>query len=471
MFCVNCQQLMTPGDKFCMYCGTKLPELQSESFQDRLEFPRLKKGQRLDLKNIRDSKEAFYFFFVPIPACFLAVVLLYFAFTDIQVLVTIIAVVLFLIAFYWISLKLLFAAVLGDSIKVGPNQYPQIYFLIREACECLGIDPPAVLIMQGHGLFEVLVAKIFSRRGFMILTSNLVDDLTERGSSREMMFFVGRQLGLISTGYFRLWVLKHMLGRFAFLFYLAWQRHCQMTADRIGLLVAGDLYAAEQALLIITSGSSIAPNTNLEALTEQRRELFDSYWSWIQLGLSGYPYMVDRIIRLREFANRAAGEGIQSHAPVAIGALPITHRPIRAVPLMIVHGHDLAARLELENFLLRNLPHVAPVAMIAQTDGARSLPEKFERIASEVKGAVALLTPDDVAINYQTANISERSRQNVIIEVGWFWGRFGRQQCLLLVRGKVELPSDLSGVEVHRYEKSPTECSEVLRSFIASIER
>jgi hypothetical protein len=43
-----------------------------------------------------------------------------------------------------------------------------------------------------------------------------------------------------------------------------------VTADRLGLLVAGDLYAAEQALLIITAGSGMAANTNLRAIKEQR---------------------------------------------------------------------------------------------------------------------------------------------------------------------------------------------------------
>ena len=87
--------------------------------------------------------------------------------------------------------------------------------LVKEASDILGIVPPDVFVMQGHGFFEVLVAKYFSRRGVMILMSNLVDDLTERGSSRELMFFIGRQLGLIATGFFRWWVVKHTLGQFA----------------------------------------------------------------------------------------------------------------------------------------------------------------------------------------------------------------------------------------------------------------
>jgi hypothetical protein len=40
----------------------------------------------------------------------------------------------------------------------------------------------------------------------------------------------------------------------------------------------------------------------------------------------------------------------------------------------------------------------------------------------------------------------------------------------LLTRGDLEMPSDLSGVEIHRFEVSPIECAEVVRDFITNIE-
>jgi len=243
-----------------------------------------------------------------------------------------------------------------------------------------------------------------------------------------------------------------------------------MTADRLGLLVAGDLRAAEQALVIITTGSGVAPGTNLDAVNNQRSDVFDSFWAWVQLGLSSYPYMVDRIVRVREFAYQAAERGIQSNAPIGIGALPIYHQSVRALPIMIVHGHDELARKDLENFLLTRFPQVSPVLMIDDQDGAMTLPEKFERLASEVSGAVVLMTPDDLARTVRTGAEGSRARQNVVLEVGWFWARKGRDKVLLLARGDLEVPTDLSGAEVHRFASAPTECSERIRAFIEMIE-
>jgi Zn-dependent protease with chaperone function len=440
------------------------------------EIPRLGKGQKLDLKAIRDSKEKFYLKFVYLPTVITIIILIGLPFLDNGITIFLIVIgyslllIPLLILLRWISWQFVLATLRGDGIKVGPSQYPQLHSIVGEASEVLGIDAPTVFILQGHGLFELFVIRRFSRRGILIITSNMLDDLTEHRSSRELMFFIGRQLGLIATGYFRFWTLKHTIGQFSLFFYWAWRRHANVTADRLGLLVAGELYAAEQALLIITAGSGIASNTNFQALKEQRTELFGKFWAWINLGFSTYPYMVDRLILMREFAFAATRNRIQSNAPLALGALPIAHRPIRAIPLMIVHGHDAAARLELENFLLKHFPHVQPIAMIDKSDSAFTLPEKFERMASAARGALAILTPDDLAVTLKTNTESVRARQNVIFEVGWFSAKFGRGKCLLLVRGDVEIPSDLSGVETHRFVSSLMEQSESVREFIAAFE-
>ena len=437
---------------------------------DSVELPRLQKGQGVDLKKVRCRYERLYLCFVYVPSIILVLGVIALAFIDMNSFAIALGA---LVCFYiigWISWKLAVALLVGNSIKVGANQYPQIHRLVLQTSEILHIQPPTVLILQGEGLFEVLVSRRFSRRGLLIITSNALDDLIENSSSRELMFYIGRQLGLIATGYFNPWGIKHTIGQFSFLFYFAWKRRCNMTADRLGLLVAGDLTAAERALIIITAGSGIAPGTNLQAIKDQRRDLFSGFWAWIQLGLSGYPYMVDRIVRVREFAYEAAKRGIQSNSPIGIGALPLSHQSIRALPVMIVHGHDELARKDLENFLLRKFPQVSPVLMINDQDGAMTLPEKFERMAREVSGALVLLTPDDLALTLRTRSDSPRARQNVVLEIGWFWARKGRSKVLLLAKGDLEIPTDIAGAEVHRFTLVPTECSEPIRSFIDMLE-
>jgi Zn-dependent protease with chaperone function len=427
-------------------------------------------GQCLDLKKIRDPMETTYLAFVLSPTILsVAGVICFSIYYDPHALLVFPAIftiywVLHLLL--WCNWKLTFALILGNSIKVDAGQYPQIFRLVTEASEILGIQTPTVLIIQGHGMFEMFVAKHYSKRGYIIITSTMLDSLSSSGTSRELMFFIGRQLGLIADGYFRFWFFKNFMGMFVFPLLLAWHRRCHLTADRLGLLVAGDLYAAEQAMIMLTAGVSVAPSTSITALKQHRGEIFDSTWVWIALSFSDYPYMVDRIIRLRDFAYQAARDGVQAKAPVAVGALPIAHSRIRALQLMIVHGHDHKGRLEIENFLFRKFPHVSPVSMIVETSSAATMPEKFEEIAVRVKGAVVLLTPDDIVAAEIDGKNAPRARQNVMVEIGWYWALLGRTRFLLLMKQSVDIPSDLSGVDVHRYEESPTECSECLRDFI-----
>ena len=440
---------------------------KSNSASNQLELPTLRPGQRLAMEFIQDPKQKLYLPFVLLPSVLLAIALVGLAFADPSLAILIVFGLAVLAFLLWVSWRLLYVFVMGHSIRISETQYPQLFRLIDEASKILGIDTPSAFIMQGHGMFETLVAKRFSRRGMIILTSNLVDDLTDRGASRELMFFVGRQLGLMATGYFRFWFTKGILGRIALPFYLAWERRCHFTADRIGLLVAGELRAAEQAMVTITAGSAVAPSTNMDALLEQRHELLCTFWGWVNLMGSSYPYMIDRILRMREFAAIAAQTGIHGQKP--IGALPLGHGQVRSLPILIIHGHDTASRLELENFLFRKFPQVAPVSMIFETAGAAALPEKFEELAARVSGAVALLTPDDIGTTIRTGDSAARARQNVVVEIGWFWGRLGRDRCLLLMRDAVEIPSDLNGVEVHKYKESPTERSEAVRDFIDAL--
>jgi hypothetical protein len=61
---------------------------------------------------------------------------------------------------------------------------------------------------------------------------------------------------------------------------------------------------------------------------------------------------------------------------------------------------------------------------------------------------VVLLSPDDVG--YRDADGPDaaraRARQNVIMELGYFAGKLGRQRVVALHRGDIELPSDYGGV-------------------------
>lgn len=118
----------------------------------------------------------------------------------------------------------------------------------------------------------------------------------------------------------------------------------------------------------------------------------------------------------------------------------------------IVHGHDSDSLLELKDYLQNTLGMSEPT-VLRQTPGqGKTIIEKFEREAESTEVVFVLLTPDDKIINSTgSENISEkrRARQNVILELGFFLGKLGREsgRVLLLHKGPLEIPSDIAGVE------------------------
>ncbi len=113
--------------------------------------------------------------------------------------------------------------------------------------------------------------------------------------------------------------------------------------------------------------------------------------------------------------------------------------------VFIVHGHDDEAKETVARFV-GNFGIEATI-LHEQANRGQTIPEKFEEHASEAGFAIILLTPDDVgASKDETDNLKPRARQNVVLELGYFWGRLGRGRVCVLHKGGVELPSDMQGI-------------------------
>jgi hypothetical protein len=66
---------------------------------------------------------------------------------------------------------------------------------------------------------------------------------------------------------------------------------------------------------------------------------------WLYLMFAHYPYMIDRIIRLRQFTLKIEA------APDGAGAFAINHMQLYTIPILLMHGHDHGGLNELFTFL------------------------------------------------------------------------------------------------------------------------
>lgn len=122
--------------------------------------------------------------------------------------------------------------------------------------------------------------------------------------------------------------------------------------------------------------------------------------------------------------------------------------------VFIVHGHDKVAKQTVARFLERL--HLDVVILHEKADKGRTIIEKLlEESEADVGYAVVLLTPDDVGkLAVQEGEPSPRARQNVILELGLFMAKLGRQRVHALYGDGVELPSDYHGVLYTQFDDS-----------------
>jgi len=110
--------------------------------------------------------------------------------------------------------------------------------------------------------------------------------------------------------------------------------------------------------------------------------------------------------------------------------------------VFVVHGRDevvceavarFISRLELTPVILHEQAH-------EEASQGRTLVEKLEHHGN-VGYAVVLLTPDDVGGSC-SKELQFRAQQDVVLELGYFIGRLGRDHVCAVHRGELELPSD-----------------------------
>ncbi len=119
--------------------------------------------------------------------------------------------------------------------------------------------------------------------------------------------------------------------------------------------------------------------------------------------------------------------------------------------VFIVHGHDEAPKEAIARFVMQM--ELEPVILHEQVSAGKTVLEKLIDNAN-VGYAVVILTADDFGRAKSAKTDSPRARQNVILELGYFLGRLGRERVMAILEAEVEIPSDYMGVVYTRLDDS-----------------
>lgn len=144
---------------------------------------------------------------------------------------------------------------------------------------------------------------------------------------------------------------------------------------------------------------------------------------------------------------KAALEAALAEDTPAVAAAPAPAKPQRQI--FIVHGHDTGARDQLELALHRL--GLEPFVLMNTSGEGKTLIEALEgKIGRDYSSdfGIVLMTPDDVGYAKKDGpeRAEPRARQNVILETGMLLSSLTRARMAIVVKGHVELPSDLQGI-------------------------
>lgn len=114
--------------------------------------------------------------------------------------------------------------------------------------------------------------------------------------------------------------------------------------------------------------------------------------------------------------------------------------------IFVVYGHDDIARTQLEAMLRRW--DLEPIILDQQVSAGQTIIEKLEEYSKEVQYAIVLATPDDEGKSQTEAVAKKRVRQNVVLELGMFLSKLGRDKVAILLKEDrdFEKPSDIQGL-------------------------
>lgn len=111
--------------------------------------------------------------------------------------------------------------------------------------------------------------------------------------------------------------------------------------------------------------------------------------------------------------------------------------------IFIVHGHNTEVKVTVARTLEKL--NLNPIILHEKANSGKTVIEKFEK-HSNVGFAIVLLTDDDLGKAKSDNELNFRARQNVILELGYFIGKLGRNKVCTLYAEGVELPSDINGL-------------------------
>lgn len=171
--------------------------------------------------------------------------------------------------------NLRWAFIRGNSIRLSPDQVPQIHSILEEHCRKLGLSYVPDLYLSEDAISGPAQAFSVWRRDYIVLNAKLAEIETAENRAA-LAFALGRELGRVRLGHLKWWneMLIAHVSRIPFL--RSPLLHARTySCDRYGAFLAASGF---NELLAQAAGRKLLKNLNLGDYLRQARE-YHGFWA------------------------------------------------------------------------------------------------------------------------------------------------------------------------------------------------
>ncbi len=196
---------------------------------------------------------------------------------------------------------------LGTSIRVTDQQFPEVYAVVRSAAETLGVEAPDVYIAPASSSLRAQTLGA-DDDPYIVINSEVVERLDEA----ELLALVGHHCGHIQNNHVvystALYYLTNSAMSFvrwivqpAVMTLQAWSRRAEISCDRAALICCKDLEVAFRSMLKTALGPEQSPELDLDEYLKQLPGTKSGIGKYVELFRS-HPYLPKRVQALKLFS-------------------------------------------------------------------------------------------------------------------------------------------------------------------------
>lgn len=168
----------------------------------------------------------------------------------------------FLIGTVWLGQQLLRARLLGRSLKVSADTFPELQALLDEVATMLEYHRRVDVYVVDKADASISATSYLGTR-IILIEGSLAAELIDRERRPQLIFLLGRSIGALKAKHARLDLIVLLLQaanalKYVSLFLLPWYRATTYSGDQIGMVCCGNADAALEATRRLLVGKDLA---------------------------------------------------------------------------------------------------------------------------------------------------------------------------------------------------------------------